>query len=73
MHLTYPTHEGKSCDVEPKGSAGAPVHEIEVTSEMIEAGYEFISKFALNTITSVMEDPEFFVSLFRAMAEKVPN
>ncbi len=48
MHLTYPTGDGYTGGVEPDGSAGAPVHEIEVTPEMIEAGKRVLAYFGDN-------------------------
>ncbi len=50
MHLTYPTDAGRCGVVESEGSAGAPVHEIEITPAMIEAGSRALSSELLHDI-----------------------
>lgn len=57
------------------GSAGAPEieDEIEITPEMIEAGRRFLYDNALNTITSLVDDPEFVSGLYRRMKAAAPS
>lgn len=64
MHLTYPSDSGKSERVELKGSAGAPVREIEITDEMIEAGAEVLD-------LKLSHDPFMSQSFARGLVEEI--
>lgn len=61
--------------VNSKGSAGAPDAEIEieVTRAMIRAGTGYLYNHALNTVTTMVDDPEFVVGFYRAIELARPD